>query len=256
MEYVLISVVGAMIGSFIGMLSYRLPLDMDIVIKRSACAKCHHNLGIFDLVPIMSWIIALGKCRYCKESISPRYIFIEVITVLIACFSYYKFGMTINAILYFTLGILILTLITTDLEHYIIPDSIQILLAINALGIAYVNNNPFSNLILPTIVCLFSGLLLKFGFIFIRKKDGLGSGDVKLMIVAGMYLGLSILPIFFFIAGLTGIVTAVIWRMLGKGAIFPFGPALAIAMVVCLLTPEIPSMINDYVIKYEELGEK
>jgi leader peptidase (prepilin peptidase)/N-methyltransferase len=244
-ENIFVAMIGSMFGSFIGMLSYRLPLDMDIVIKRSSCTKCNNNLGILDLIPIFSWIISGGICRYCKEAVSPRYIIIEIISALLALYLYHKFSLTLIGALYFIVSMSLLLLIITDLEHYIIPDSIQIFLIFSAIPIAIILGKSFADLGMASLAGLACGLLLKFGCKLIKKQDGFGWGDVKLMLVSGSYLGLSSLPIFFFIAGIIGIITALIWRSLKKGLIFPFGPALAISMAICTMIPEIETKFTN-----------
>ncbi|KKB96558.1 Type 4 prepilin-like proteins leader peptide-processing enzyme, partial [Candidatus Arcanobacter lacustris] len=160
-ENIFIAVIGSMIGSFIGMLSYRLPLSMDVVMKRSACTKCNHTLGALDLIPIFSWIISRGACRYCKETISPRYIIIEIIAAFLSLYLYHKFALTMLGILYFMVSLSLLVLIITDLEHYIIPDSIQIFLALAAIPIAIISHKSFADLGIAALAGLACGLLLK-----------------------------------------------------------------------------------------------
>lgn len=91
-----IFVIGTLFGSFFSLATYRLPRHQDIVIKRSYCPKCKHNLGFFDLIPILSYILAKGKCRYCKESISIRYLLLEVVNGIIFLLFYLLFGYTLK----------------------------------------------------------------------------------------------------------------------------------------------------------------
>ena len=73
-------VIGTLFGSFFSLATYRIPRHQDILIKRSYCPNCKHNLGFFDLIPILSYIIGKGKCRYCKEKIRPRYFILEALS--------------------------------------------------------------------------------------------------------------------------------------------------------------------------------
>jgi leader peptidase (prepilin peptidase)/N-methyltransferase len=241
----LVLLTGAICGSFISLLSYRLPLDLDIIVKRSNCITCHHPLGVKDLFPIFSWLASLGKCNYCAAKISFRYPLIEILSAIVTYLVYKNFGITVSGAIYLLLTLVLLTLIIIDFEHYIIPDSLQIILAIIALFRAYYLNIPFGDIFLGALLAASTGLIMKYGFILIRKKDGLGMGDIKFMVVVGLFLGVTPLPIFFFISGVIGVITAIIWRMLNKGIIFPFGPAIALAMMVCLLVPHIESKFSN-----------
>ena len=83
------------------------------------------------------------------------------------------------------------------------------------------------------------GLALHYGYRHLRKMEGLGFGDVKFLAVAGLWLGLQSIVPFLFFSGLLGVGTGMLWRLLGRGAVFPFGPALAVAMFLCVAYPEL-----------------
>lgn len=91
-----IFVIGTLFGSFFSLATYRIPRHQDIVIKRSYCPNCKHVLGFFDLIPILSFIFCGGKCRYCKEKISTRYILFEILNGLVFLTLYVILGYTIN----------------------------------------------------------------------------------------------------------------------------------------------------------------
>ena len=82
--YILIFIIGTLFGSFSTLAIYRLPLKKDIVKERSFCPNCNHKLGVFDLIPILSYIFLGGKCRYCKEKISKKYLIIEIMSGILA----------------------------------------------------------------------------------------------------------------------------------------------------------------------------
>lgn len=98
-------IIGSLFGSFFSLANYRIPRKKDIVCTRSFCPKCGHNLSFFDLIPILSYVFSLGKCRYCKEKISPRYLILEIGTGLIFLAAYLMFGFSI----YFFIAIIIAT---------------------------------------------------------------------------------------------------------------------------------------------------
>lgn len=91
-----IFIIGTLFGSFFSLATYRLPRKQDIVATRSYCPNCKHNLGFFDLIPVLSYIFSGGKCRYCGQSISTRYIFLELSNGVIFVLLYLIFGYTLN----------------------------------------------------------------------------------------------------------------------------------------------------------------
>ena len=89
-------IIGSLVGSFLSLATYRIPRHEDIVATRSYCPTCKHRLGFFDLIPVLSYIVRGGKCKYCKEKISPRYFLLETINGIIFVLFYLKLGYTIN----------------------------------------------------------------------------------------------------------------------------------------------------------------
>src|SRR6185312_2751194 len=128
-------------------------------------------------------------------------------------------------------------LIVTDLEHYIIPDQIQLALIPPAIILNYLEHKSMLSMAGGALAALTIGIVLRYFIHMWKKQDPLGMGDIKFMAVSGLYLGINNLPIFFFIAGILGVLTAVIWGLLNKGKIFPFGPALAVSLFITLLIP-------------------
>src|ERR1700721_1483246 len=92
----LIFVLGLAFGSFLNVCIYRLPLGISVVAPRSACPKCKKGIALYDNVPVLSWLILGGRCRHCKAKISPRYLFIELLTGLLFLICYAWFGLTLS----------------------------------------------------------------------------------------------------------------------------------------------------------------
>ena len=245
MELTLVIILGAMIGSFLSMVSYRLPLNHNLIIKekRSFCPKCQHVLGWQSLIPLLSFILQQGRCKYCNTKIPIRYPLIELTSIAIFTTIYLLFGINVNSIILLTLSCLLLVIIVTDLEHYIIPDIIQILMLIT--GIIYVLFNDFSliNRFLSGLLYMSIGCALYYSFLKIVKKEALGFGDIKFMGIAGIFLGFGELNTFLLLSGLIGTTFGFAWTKITKNEIFPFGPALAIALLLCLL-----GLNNDYIL--------
>ena len=237
----LVALIGAVIGSFITLVTYRLPRDEPIIRTRSCCPHCHTRLSVRDLIPILSWVVRKGRCRHCRKAVSLRYPLTEIAAAVGAALIVWHFGLTLSTFALCGLWWSALALIVTDLEHYIILDELQIAAALFGLLYAHALAIPFAHVLLTAVAGIALGLLLKYGFIFFAKKDGLGMGDVKFLGVAGIWLAApeSFIPFLFF-SGVLGVVLGLIWRALGHGERFPFGPALAAALLVCVLWPELP----------------
>lgn len=233
-------VLGTCFGSFITLISYRLPRDEKVGAVRSQCPSCKTKLGVRDLLPVFSWLLARGKCRHCKKKVHWRYPAIELITGAATLGLALLVGVNMLYLWLLILVLSVIALIVTDLEHYIIPDELQITMLVAGIGFAVSAEIPYEAPIYGFLVGGGIGLALKYGYIYFRGKDGLGMGDVKLLAVAGVWLGMEPLVPFLFFSGVIGVVSAMLWRVAGKGEVFPFGPALAISLLLCLLFPVIP----------------
>ncbi len=233
----IIGFVGLCFGSLISLLSYRLPLDLPVVAAHSRCPHCSTTLKARDLIPLLSFMMARGTCRHCKVKLSVRYMISEVMTAAVFVALFAMYGLSAQWVCLCLLAVSIITLIITDLEHYLIPDELQILMLGAGVWWIFLTHKPFDAHLIAAFSGAATGAALVYGFRFLRHKDGLGWGDVKLMGVAGLWLGLEPMVPFFFYAGVLGIVLAMLWRALGRGEYFPFGPALAISMAVGVLFP-------------------
>jgi leader peptidase (prepilin peptidase)/N-methyltransferase len=135
----------------------------------------------------------------------------------------------------------LLVMIVADLEQYIIPDEVHYTLIPLGFAYHYVIGTAWSDVAGGFLIGGGIGLLLHYGYRILRKKDGLGFGDVKFLAVAGLWLGMLPIVPFLFFSGLLGVVFGLAWRALGKGPIFPFGPALAVSLFLCVAFPELPN---------------
>jgi prepilin signal peptidase PulO-like enzyme (type II secretory pathway) len=238
METLIVLLTGLVFGSFITCASWRLPRGEDVVKKPSYCPCCNAKLGAKDLFPVLSWVTSKGKCRHCQAKVHWRYPATELTTAATFLLIYSHFGITAQAIILMLLAVALLVMIVVDFEHYIIPDEIHYLLL--PLGIVYhfVMGSDIGNVLGGLLTGLGIGYGLHHGYRALRKKEGLGFGDVKFLAVAGLWLGLIALPPFLFYSGALGVALGLFWRMIGRGPRFPFGPALAAAMFICLVYPQ------------------
>jgi prepilin signal peptidase PulO-like enzyme (type II secretory pathway) len=226
----LVFILGLCFGSFVTAASHRLPNEQDFVFKRSACPKCGNVLKPVDLVPLFSWLLLRGKCRKCSAKISIRYPLVELICGAGFWLLYQKYDLSVNFYILTALFVVLMIMIVADFETYIMPDSTTIATFALALVFHYYNTADYSDYIMGFVVCLVVGLGLKYGYIWFRKKDALGFGDVKFLPVAGAWIGFTMLPLYFFSAGVMGVIIGIIWKKITGSKEFPFGPALAISM--------------------------
>lgn len=237
-----VALFGATIGSFLSLITYRLPRDMKIGAVRSQCPRCKGPLGLRDLVPLLSWIWWRGKCRMCRTAISGRYPLTELACALGAVMGVFAYGFTLEALAVTGLWFCIVAIIVTDLEHYIILDEVQIAAALFGMFYIYALDIPWLQPAMAAVAGFTVGLALKYGFLFFAHKDGLGMGDIKFLGVAGLWLSdpVNFVPFLFF-SGLLGIVSGLGWKALHRSERFPFGPALAMALLLCVVMPEAPN---------------
>lgn len=233
---VIIFILGLVIGSFLNVCIYRIPRSISIVFPRSACTHCRRNLLAIDLIPVVSFLLLKGKCRYCGSVISIRYPAIEVISALLFTIIGYKLSGTLLLIKSLIFVASLIVIFQIDLEHYIIPDKILIFLVIAwILFLPFVTVNYKNSFIgMVSAGCL---LLL----IAIVSKGGMGGGDIKLAAVIGLYLGWpnALLAMFLacFLAGIVGILL-ILLKIKSRKDIIPFGPFIAVASYITLLWGE------------------
>ncbi len=235
--------VGTSFGSFVSLASYRLPRSLDVVRKPSMCPSCGATLRARDLVPLFSWLLAGGKCRHCGEGISPRYPLIELLLGLAFLLFYMQYGLTLEAVMLALLVTTLLLLIVADAETGLLPDEAQIALLLLGIGYHYMLETEYVIPLYGLAAGLVVGLGLRYGYRILKKRDGLGLGDVKFFAIAGLWLGITGLVPFFMLSGILGIATALLWRLLGRGEIFPFGPALAVSLGLCVIFPVVPAFV-------------
>lgn len=237
---------GSAVGSFLNVVIYRLPRRESIIFPSSHCPSCGHRLLSKDLIPILSYVLLRGKCRYCGTKISPRYILVEVISGLYFALVFYFFGFsffTFKSLIFFSL---LLPVFFIDLEHMIIPDIISIPGIFIGLILSLFNGNLKQSI----FGSVFYGGVLLFIYVsalLILKEEGMGQGDIKLGFMIGSFLGfkLSILSLFlsYFIGGLFSIALMGIKRKDLKTAI-PFGPFLIFSAFISMFWGEM--ILNFY----------
>ena len=234
MEEIVIIALGLIFGSFLNVVIHRLPLEQSIVKPRSFCPVCRNNVRAYDNIPVLSYIFLLGKCRDCKAPISIRYPLIELFTAFTFWYSYRLLEHGIIHLI-FTL-IFLLTLIALcliDLKHMILPD--ELTLGGSVLFLIYSFFNPEVKTI-EAILTAFGVTLIFTGiyifYIKVRKIEGLGQGDIKMVFLLGIFLGIKKLIVTILLASISGLVVGIIIIIIKKKDFkyaLPFGTFLSIA---------------------------
>lgn len=234
----IILLISPFMGSFIGCLADRLPAARPMLWARSSCDHCSHVLGPFDLVPVVSWLLSSGKCRYCGAKISLRYPLVELAAI----------GTSLAAILvadgalaWITVGFgwLLLALAVMDLRHMFLADSLTAALLLSGLAAAWIwSVHPMQDHVL--------GAVLGAGFLFVvnaayrtlRGVDGLGLGDVKLAAGAGAWLGWQGLPsvlVYATASALLIVASGLFGRELARDKAVPFGAFICLGIWITWL---------------------
>ena len=243
---------GLITGSFINVCIYRIPRGESIMFPPSHCPKCGEKIKIVDLLPVISYLLLKGRCRFCGERIGIRYPVVEFITGVLFVALLLRFNVNFILLKYMVLTCILITITFIDLEYYIIPD--EAVLAGLAAGVLL--HYPAGDI---TVMSSLYGILSSTGFLLfvnlisplVFKKEGMGMGDVKLSLVMGLYLGwpLSLLAIFVAccVGGLAG-TALMLLKKKNAGEIIPFGPFLAAGSMVCFMWGR--ELINWYVTRF------
>lgn len=235
----IIFIYGIVIGSFLNVCIYRIPKGESIVLPPSHCGRCNHRLGWLDLMPILSYIYLKGRCRYCGEKISFRYLGVELLTGLLLVGVYITYGLGFNFFKYaiLTLFLIVIALIdydTTNVYSCVVYPGI-------ALGavFAILERVIFSAGMGSYIAGAAIGLVIIGGIYLLT--GGFGAGDIEIAVLCGVFLGWQLEIYFillsFIIGGAIGIIL-ILMKKKSKTDYMPLGPSLAIGAYIVVLMGE------------------
>jgi leader peptidase (prepilin peptidase)/N-methyltransferase len=257
-------IVGSVLGSFLNVCIHRLPREESIVFPPSHCISCNTQIRFYDNIPIVSYLLLLGRCRACGTRISPMYLITEILSGLVCTLLVFKFGFTLKTLFYlvFLFALIVVTFI--DLEHRIIPNIITLPGILIGLVYGALRTDWSSARILfgsfefnlysilrilnevPIVDSLFGiilggGMLFLIGFLYevIRKREGMGMGDVKLLAMIGAFLGWRSVIFVALISSIIGTIVGISIIFYKKGDLryaIPFGPFLSLAAALYLFT--------------------
>lgn len=253
-----------MIGSFLNVCIYRIPREESIAYPPSHCTECGHRIRPYHNIPIISYLLLGGKCADCKSSISAVYPIIELLSGALMLLTVYMFGLSVKTLFYiiFIYALLVITFI--DLEHMIIPNVISLPgIAVGLIFNALITDWQYSRELIestsiglgsffallyeiPVLDSIFGailggGILFLIAFLYevIRKREGMGMGDIKLLAMIGAFIGVQGVVFVIFLSSILGTIIGISVIVYKKGDLryaLPFGPFLSFAAVVYVFT--------------------
>ncbi len=255
--YIFAFLFGAIVGSFLNVCVFRIPLGKSIISPFSHCPQCQVPIKAYDNIPILSYFLLGGKCRSCRAPISSRYPLVETMMAVFSFLLVLKFGLSLSVLIYFVLISSLVVVSFIDLDYRVIPDKISlpgIVLGLLASFAKPQGHNDFlvhfvfrvlrGNVNMATLDSLLGifiggGLLYAVAVLFYwaTKKEGMGGGDIKLLAMIGAFLGWSSTVFTIMVSSLIGSIVGVA-LMVAKGAdrkyAIPFGPFLSMGAVIYL----------------------
>ena len=229
---------GLAFGSFLNVCIVRLPHDRSLLTPPSSCPKCGHLIGWRDNIPVASWVLLRGRCRWCRAPISGQYPLIEAIVGALWILAALYYGLTLHALAAALFGTILLGIAVTDARHYIIPDefsfgglAIGLLLSLRSGGEGFVD--------------ALLGAAVGFGVLYavavvgkwMFKEEAMGGGDIKMMAMVGAFVGWKGVLLTIFLGALIG--TAVFVPLtLKQKRLVPFGVFLAIGAAVTFVAQD------------------
>lgn len=270
--YSTIFVLGLLVGSFLNVVIHRLPemlkrqwrrdcklflaengdlesprdnppeANYNLVVPRSRCPHCGHQIAAWENIPLISYLLLRGKCSHCAAAISIRYPVVELLSAVIAVFVAWHFGAGWQTTAAVVLSWALLSLSFIDYDHQYLPDNIT--LPLLWLGLLVNLDGLFTD-IESALIGAMAGYLILWSiyklFKAVTGKEGMGYGDFKLLAMAGAWLGWQLLPAIILISSIVGAlfgIALIVFRQHDKSKPIPFGPYLAIACWIALLWGE------------------
>ena len=242
LNYILIFILGLIVGSFCNVCIYRIPKNESIIYPTSHCPKCRSKIKPVDNIPLLSFILLKGRCRNCKSKISIQYPMVEFLSGLIYLIIYLIYGLSVQTLIYIILSSALIIIAFIDLNEQIVPDVISLPGIVTGFIISFfVPYISFINSALGVVVG--GGIILIIALVgsMIFKKEAMGGGDIKLAAMIGAFLGwrYTIISLFlgFFLGALAGIFL-ILSKIKSKEDMVPFGPFIALGSLITLLWGE------------------
>lgn len=232
-----IFIFGMCIGSFLNVCIYRIPRNKSIVYPGSFCPACKQKIPFYLNIPVISYLLIKGRCSNCKTRISARYPVVEILTGAVAIFTVMKFGPTPEAVFWFVFISVLITVSFIDFDLQIIPDIISIPgIFIFSLSIFIVPEMTLTNAVLGILSGGGSLYLVAMSYYLLKKEEGMGGGDIKLLAMIGAATGWQGVLFIIFTASLIGTGAGIFMMITTKfnntKLRIPFGPFLSAGTIL------------------------
>lgn len=229
---------GLVLGSFYTVVGERMPEGKSIITPPSHCPNCGHVLKFYELIPVFSFIFLRGKCSKCKSKIPVLSTLIELLTGILFLISFLVFGISIKFFIALVFISMLMIIIVSDIRYMLIDDEILIIASILIFILSIFEYDIKDALIyvLYGIICFIVMFLIKILGDFIFKKESMGGGDIKLMFVFGLTMGIPSSIASIFLASFIGLPISLIMLKNNSSHELPFGPYLSIAAIILFLS--------------------
>ncbi len=256
---ILAFIFGSIVGSFLNVCIYRMPLGKSVVWPGSHCPNCEKRIHWYDNIPFISYMLLGGKCRFCHQKISPVYLMVELLTAIVFVVFFNYFGLTYDFFIYLVFISSLIVATFVDIKHRIIPDEISVggiilgflfnaIKGVHLRPMAYNHRpvlNSFMGIIIGGGIIYLSGFLFDLVYFRLLKRppiqgetESMGGGDVKLLAMIGAFLGWQKAVLTFFLAPFLGIIIGIINLVLKKDHTIPYGPFLSLAALLSIFWAE------------------
>jgi leader peptidase (prepilin peptidase) / N-methyltransferase len=229
---------GLCVGSFLNVCIYRLPNEASIIRPRSMCPQCKNPIPFYDNIPVLSYLLLMGKCRSCKTFIPIRYPLVELLTGLLALSVYATYGLSYEWLIYFTFIAALIVITFIDIDHQIIPNIISLPgIPIFFLATYFLPDMTFVKSLIGILVGGGSLYLVAWGYHAFTGKEGMGMGDVKLLAMIGALVGWKGVLFTIFVGSAIGCVVGIFVMLRTQKNMklaVPFGPFLSIGAITHL----------------------
>ncbi|MGM9875059.1 MAG: prepilin peptidase [Bacilli bacterium] len=246
---IFLTVLGAVMGSFLGCMGYRIPNKIKATFPSSFCNECGKPLKWYMNIPILSYIFLKGKCAYCKKPINFIYPFVEIVCALLFLCNYIMYDFTFEFWIATIITCALMVTIISDFLYYYISDRVLIISGISiVITLCYYleMSDVFKHIIASALLFMVMyGLKLLGNYMF--KKESLGDGDIKLMAIIALAIGSINSFVALFIGSVVGLLFSLIVSRKNKDGIIPFGPFLLIG---ALMTLYFSNIISPIITKY------
>ena len=241
MLYIAFFILGSLWGSFSNVCIYRLPNNGNVAKGRSFCPNCKNKIKWFDNIPFFSYLFLKGKCRQCSKPISFQYFIVELLSAISFVLIFHIYGASITTLLLLILSIFFIIIFFIDLKHFIIPNVLTFTLMIVGFIKSFdpnLNKAIFPNYINSLIGGVFGYLIIWLIIYFykkVRKKEGMGLGDAKLLSAIGFWFGWLSIPFTIFISSLVAlifVIPSILNKSRGMTSQIPFGPYIIIGCII------------------------